>query len=258
MISKNQIKIIRSLERKKCRLEHGMFVAEGKKLISALLDTFECCSIYETCDTFASLGLNLTCPIESISSMQLEQISLMRQPQGEVALFRTKQYDIYQLKVSADQLILALDGVQDPGNMGTIIRTADWFGIHDIVCSANSADMYNPKVVQATMGALSRVRIYYTDLEEWLKGIKKVPIYGTLLTGRNMYDVPLSAGGIIIMGNEGNGISEGVRQEITTPLLIPNYPQGEPTSESLNVGIATALVCSEFRRRMVQSPIVAD
>ncbi len=258
MISKNQIKIIRSLERKKGRMEHNLFVAEGKKVISDLLGSFDCCAIYETTGTFASVGNQLPCSVEPITTTQLEQISFLRQPQGEVALFRTRQYDITRLDITPDKLILALDGVQDPGNMGTIIRTADWFGIHDIVCSDTTADIFNPKVVQATMGALARVRVYYTDLCSWLRDIKKVPVYGTLLNGTNIYQVPLSSGGIIIMGNEGNGISEAVRQYIDSPLLIPNYPIGAPTSESLNVGIATALVCSEFRRRTAQNPTRAD
>lgn len=151
------------------------------------------------------------------------------------------------------QLILALDGVQDPGNLGTIIRTCDWFGIHDILCSRDTADCFNPKVVQATMGALARVRLHYVDLPQMLAQLHQqgIPLYGTLLEGRNMYDANAIADrhkGVIIMGNEGNGISPQVRQLITHPLFIPSYPADMPTSESLNVGIATAIVLSEFRR----------
>ena len=166
------------------------------------------------------------------------------------------------------EVIIALDGVQNPGNLGTIIRTCDWFGVHDIVCSHNTADCYNPKVVQATMGALVRVRVQYTDLAEWLKAVSSqhsdVRIYGTLLEGKDMYEElsairnQLSAEGsklkaessIIIMGNEGNGISEEVRAMVTHPIRIPSYPKDAETSESLNVSIATAIVLAEFRRRV--------
>ena len=150
-------------------------------------------------------------------------------------------------------MILALDGIQDPGNLGTIIRTCDWFGIHDVLCSHDTADCYNPKVVQATMGALARVRVHYVDLPQVIATMKaqEVPIYGTLLEGIDMYQphaIPDKQTGVIVMGNEGNGISETVRTLITHPLLIPSYPAGATTSESLNVSIATAIVLAEFRR----------
>ena len=153
-----------------------------------------------------------------------------------------------------DGLWVALDGVQDPGNLGTIIRTCDWFGTHHIVCSRETADCYNPKVVQATMGALARVHLHYVeDLSNTLKQYKSAgyPIYGTLLEGTNMYhegSIPTKAKGIIVMGNEGKGLTAEVRKEVTHPLLIPSYPAGMATSESLNVGIATAIVLAEFRR----------
>ena len=154
-------------------------------------------------------------------------------------------------------LIVALDGVQDPGNLGTIIRTCDWFGVRRLVCSLDTADCYNPKVVQATMGALARVQVEYVDLPKWLEEItsqntqRSTPIYGTLLNGRNLYEEGAIAErqrGVIIMGNEGNGISEAVRRYITHPLLIPPYPVDAETSESLNVAIATAITLAEFRR----------
>ena len=149
----------------------------------------------------------------------------------------------------SSKLALALDGVQDPGNVGTIVRIADWFGIDTIYCSPDTADVYGPKVVQATMGSLAHVHIIYTDLVELLSHAD-VPVYGTLLDGRNIYEEKLSQEGIIVMGNEGNGISEPVRQLITKRLLIPNYHQsGDETAESLNVAIATAITCAEFRRR---------
>ena len=149
--------------------------------------------------------------------------------------------------------MLALDGVQDPGNVGTIIRVADWFGIEDIVCSAQTADCWSPKVIQATMGSIARVRVRYVgDLARFISTLPDdYPVYGTLLNGKNIYSSPLTEDGLIVMGNEGNGISNEVRPLIKSPLLIPNYPEGRSTADSLNVAIATAVTCAEFRRRVV-------
>jgi TrmH family RNA methyltransferase len=148
-------------------------------------------------------------------------------------------------------LILTLDDVQDPGNLGTIIRIADWFGITDIFCSEHSADAFNSKTVQATMGALSRVRVHTVNLQDLLKFCSgKLPVYGTFMNGENIYDKKLTPNGIIVMGNEGNGISPEIEKLVTDRMLIPNFPAGQATSESLNVGVATALVCGEFRRRI--------
>ena len=146
-------------------------------------------------------------------------------------------------------LCLALDDVQDPGNLGTIIRLADWFGIEHIFCSPNTVDVYNPKTVQATMGGIARVKLHYTSLPELIGSLKDIPVYGTFLDGANMYTQPLSAHGLIVMGNEGNGIGNEVEQLINRKLYIPNYPSERETSESLNVAIATAVVCAEFRRQ---------
>ena len=148
-------------------------------------------------------------------------------------------------------MCLALDDIQDPGNLGTIIRLADWFGIEHIFCSQGTVDVYNSKVIQATMGALARVKVHYCNLPELISSLKDVPVYGTFLDGENIYDKPLSENGLIIMGNEGNGVSKEVSQLINNKLYIPNYPSGRTTSESLNVAIATAVVCAEFRRRLM-------
>ena len=150
-----------------------------------------------------------------------------------------------------NDLILALDGVQDPGNMGTILRIADWFGIREVVCSEHTADCFNPKVVQATMGAIARVRVHYLPLTEWLAQAVQagVSVYGTFLDGETIYDAPLTTGGIVVMGSEGKGVSAQVAALVTHRLYIPSFPAGVPTSESLNVATATAIVCSEFRRR---------
>jgi TrmH family RNA methyltransferase len=199
-------------------------------------------------------------------------MSGLRTPQGMIAVFRKPEIQhISHFKFQISDLVLALDGVQDPGNLGTIIRTCDWFGVHDIFCSLDTADCYNPKVVQATMGALARVRLHYVNLPEWLKECTmhnaQCTIYGTLLEGKNMYEVlgnnaqcTIHNSQIIVMGNEGNGISQAVRQLVTHPIRIPSYPRdgasghsgtNEETSEvieSLNVSIATAIVLAEFRR----------
>lgn len=234
-LSKAQVKWVRSLQQKKNRDAEGVFVAEGEKCVNDLREAFQ---------------LVLLATPENASPVEIEQMSSLRTPQGTIAVFRKP---IAHTPYPLSNLILALDGVQDPGNLGTIIRTCDWFGIHDILCSRDTADCFNPKVVQATMGALSRVRLHYVDLPATLAQLHQqgLPLYGTLLEGRNMYEANAIADrhqGVIIMGNEGNGISPQVRQLITHPLFIPSYPADMPTSESLNVGIATAIVLSEFRR----------
>ena len=244
-ISKAQIKLVRSLQQKKYRDESGLFVAEGAKCVEELRKSFELVHLYRE-------GENAT-------RTEIEQMSGLRTPQGVVGVFEKRPIEDCRLQI--EDLILALDGIQDPGNLGTIIRTCDWFGVHDIVCSLDTADCYNPKVVQATMGALARVRVHYVDLPAWLKELKiqksKLKIFGTLLEGKDMYNVLQSSinrtssivqSSIIIMGNEGNGISAAVRQLVSHPIRIPSYPKNAETSESLNVSIATAIVLAEFRR----------
>ena len=239
MISKNQIKLIRSLELKKNRKRENLFVAEGPKVVGDLLRAgYLPHSIYATTPWEGAL---------SVSDEELRRISFLQHPQEVLALFRIPQTPASPLP-SPTALSLALDGVQDPGNLGTIIRVADWFGIDTIYCSPDTADVYNPKVVQATMGSLAHVHIIYTDLVELISQAH-CPVYGTLLDGQDLYRQELTANGIIVMGNEGNGISQEVRPLITRRLLIPNYHQGSETAESLNVAIATAITCAEFRRR---------
>ena len=246
-ISKTQIKLIKSLQLKKYRDEMNLFVAEGEKCVEELRKAFELVHLYRE-------GENAT-------RTEIEQMSGLKTPQGAIAVFKKSDYSDYSDYSENSDLVLALDGIQDPGNLGTIIRTCDWFGVHTIVCSQDTADCYNPKVVQATMGALARVHVYYTDLPAWLSNIKhqtsNINIYGTLLDGQDMYDVLQSSinrtssivqSSIIVMGNEGNGISQAVRPFITHPLRIPSYPKDAETSESLNVAIATAIVLAEFRR----------
>ena len=180
----------------------------------------------------------------------LSRASLLKTPQEVLAVFEQPHYE-FDTNVTDQSLCLALDDVQDPGNLGTIIRIADWFGIEHIFCSSGTADVYNPKTIQATMGAIVRVKLHYCNLPDFLKSAsqKNTPIFGTFLDGENIYTQELPANGIIIMGNEGNGISKQIAEMVTHRILIPNYPQGCETSESLNVAVATAIVCAEFRRR---------
>ncbi|MCR5050971.1 MAG: RNA methyltransferase [Paludibacteraceae bacterium] len=245
-ISKAQVKQIRSLQQKKYRDELGLFVAEGEKCVAELTKSFELKYLV------AEEGLRLKSHLSNIdylvaTATEIEQMSGLRAPQGVIGVFRKPAERSSSTISNQDGLILALDGIQDPGNMGTIIRTCDWFGVHHIYCSQDTADCYNPKVVQATMGALARVKVHYTDLPSWLAD-QSCPIYGTLLDGKDMYAEPLDKRGIIVMGNEGNGISEAVRAIINRPIRIPSYPKDAETSESLNVSIATAIVLAEFRR----------
>ena len=187
--------------------------------------------------------------IDTATIDEIARASLLKTPQDVIAIFNQRK-EKTDITVIEKQLCLALDDVQDPGNLGTIIRIADWFGIEHIFCSTNTVDVYSPKVVQATMGALSRVHLHYVSLTELIGKLNKnVPIYGTLLDGTNIYTQELSTTGLIVMGNEGNGITAEVRQLINRKLYIPNYPEGRDTSESLNVAIATAVTCAEFRRR---------
>ena len=239
-LSKNQIKWVRSLQQKKQRDAEGVFVAEGHKCVEELRGAFE---------------LVLLATPDNANIVEISQMSNLRNPQGVIGVFKRRDEEAKgeRRKARGEELVVALDGVQDPGNLGTIIRTCDWFGIHDIYCSKDTADCYNPKVVQATMGALARVRVHYIDLAPWLAELSKanIPIYGTLLEGGNMYTdgaIADKSKGVIIMGNEGNGISPAIRELITHPIRIPSYPENAETSESLNVGIATAIVLAEFRR----------
>lgn len=247
-LSKNKLRLLLSFTKKKARDEQNLFLAEGNKLVRDLLPYFHCKTIVGTVDFFEKEEIKLESDCYIATKEELERLSLTRSPQAVWALFERKEH-ILNLSELKEKLSLALDGVQDPGNLGTIIRIADWFGIENIICSSNCVDLYNPKVVQATMGAIARVKIHYTDLVKLMDSVEDLPIYGTFLEGDIIYETPLSSNGIIVMGNEGNGISEEVKQRITQKLFIPNYPSNRKTSESLNVAVATSIVCSEFRRR---------
>ena len=243
MISKNQLKYIRQLEQKKYRRREGVFVAEGTKVVGDLLLRYRPEAVFATADWQAPAGITP----QLVTDDELRRISFLQHPQQVLALFPLPT----NCKPSTLnlELSLALDGVQDPGNLGTIIRIADWFGISTIICSEDTVDAWNPKVVQATMGSIARVNIIYLNLPDFLDTLPAdFPVYGTFLDGENIYTQQLTPDGLIIMGNEGNGISEAVRTKVNRRLLIPDFHQG-PTADSLNVAIATAITCSEFRRR---------
>ena len=259
MLSKNQLKLVRSLELKKNRKKEGLFVAEGPKVVGDLLRAgYVPHSIFKV----QGSGFKVQGSSFLVTDDELRKLSFLQHPQEVLTLFEIPQSprnatlsQSQKLTAKSQQLAIALDGIQDPGNLGTIIRIADWFGITTIYCSEDTADCYNPKVVQATMGSLAHINIVYTDLEALLRQYDG-PIYGTLLDGQNIYQQELSSEGIIVMGNEGNGISPAIRQLVTHKLLIPNYNPSSETAESLNVAIATAITCAEFRRVTVTSNIL--
>ena len=246
MISKNQIKYVHQLELKKFRKQEGCFIAEGHKVVGDLLKAgYSPKQIFATADW---MTVNPTTDAIEVSNDELTRLSLQQHPQQVLGLFPIPQ-ESYDPSTVNSQLSILLDNVQDPGNLGTIIRIADWFGIDTIFCSEGTVDAWNPKVIQATMGSIARVHLIYIDPMELFDSLPSdFPIYGTFLDGKNIYTQELSQRGLIVMGNEGNGISDAVRARVTHKLLIPDFHKG-PTADSLNVAIATAITCSEFRRR---------
>lgn len=240
MVSKNQIKTITSLQQKKYRKEHKLFFAEGVKVIRELLNSnFELHTLYTIDNTFKDLAGER---IEVVTEAELKKISALSTPNTCLALFVMPQ----EKPVQDEGLIMALDDVRDPGNLGTIIRLCDWFGIPNLVCSEQCVDVYNPKVVQATMGSLARVNVVYTNLENYLTNTS-LPVYGTFMDGEDIYQNTMPGSGIIVMGNEANGISAGVEVRVGHRIAIPRFGDLQQT-ESLNVATAAAIVLSEFRR----------
>ena len=255
MLSKSRIRMIRSLDIKKNRLACGLFLAEGKKLVSDLLDSeIEIEFLVSTPQNLPFFLRSGTYPPEIIeaSEEEIKKASLMRNPQGCLAVCRIPGHELPE-DAGENSLIICLQDIQDPGNMGTILRLSDWFGIGDIVCSPASADVYNPKVIQATMGAIGRIRVHYSALAPFLrlKKEKNVTVYGTFPEGENIYSTSLTPEGIIVLGNEGKGISEELYPLLSRRITIPDFSAGNQKPESLNVSIAAAIVVSEFRRRAV-------
>ncbi len=245
MITKADIQLIRSLADKRSRDEHGLFIAEGEKLIEEIRS-----SRLRIRRIFALDGVMQGGDIERVTTKDMERMSHLKTASSCLAVVEIPHHDLKPESL-VGRLTLVLDDIQNPGNMGTIIRLADWFGISDVVCSPQSADCYNPKVVQATMGAILRVRVHYTDLAPFLREMQQAgePIYGTLLDGKNIYTTDLTPHGLLVMGNEGRGIRPTTEPFIDHRLFIPPYPADRHGSESLNVAVATAVACAEFRRR---------
>ena len=244
MISKNQVKLITSLNKKKYREKHQLFVVEGMKSIEEFISSgFEVYSIFSIRGELKSEFPNLI----EITESELKKISYLITPNIALALFKLPKTQ----PIDFNALIIGLDNVQDPGNLGTIIRLCDWFGIKYLVCNLKTVDCFNPKVVQASMGSLSRVNITYVNLESFLKAQAKHPVYGTFLQGENIYTQALKTPGILVLGNEANGIQERIESLITHKLSIPQFSKNQ-TTESLNVAMATAVFLSEFKRRTIE------
>lgn len=268
MLTRATVKLVRSLAQKKCRLQERLFVGEGHKVVGDLMRRYQPQDIFATPEwqeAHPDIKATLVTPDE------LQRLSFLQHPQQVLATFRLPNVQLGmrndELEIDSRQtamrepiphssflipnfnkgLHIALDGVQDPGNLGTIIRIAAWFGVDTIICSPDTADAYNPKVVQATMGSLAGVNVVYTDLPQFIRSLGDVPVYGTLLDGENIYNQPIAKDALIVFGNEGNGISEPVRRLVSHRILIPSYDTSH-TAESLNVAIAAAITLAEARR----------
>jgi len=240
MVSKNQIKLITSLQQKKYRNAEKLFIAEGIKVIQELLKSnFVLHHLFTTENDFNEIASDKR---SVVVENDLKKISALNTANTCLAVFKIPE----PRKIKQTGLILALDDIRDPGNLGTILRLCDWFGVEELVCSATTVDIYNPKVVQATMGSISRVNVNYVDLDLFLK-TTTLPVFGTFMNGNNIYKEQLPGQGIIVMGNEANGISENIEKIVNERLTIPRFGNLQQT-ESLNVANATAIILSEFRR----------
>ena len=243
MVSKSQIKLIKSLSQKKFRNKHELFVVEGVKGIQEFLNSdFELVSLYATENIFEVSNKNFSL----IDETSLKKLSFLKTPQVALALFKIPAQKRPEIK----GLTIALDGVRDPGNLGTIIRLCDWFGVENLICSKDTVDCYNPKVVQASMGSLTRVKINYSSLEDFIEENQEIPVLGTLLEGENIYSEEMPDSAIVVLGNEANGITDEIKKLLTREINIPQFGQIQDT-ESLNVATAAAIILSEFRRMML-------
>ncbi len=242
MVGKKWLGLVKSLHQKKYRKQHGLFVAEGKKVIKELLDAeLEVHSLYTVDPDAFNISSKM---VYEITDQELQQISFLTTPQVALAVFYIPKMN----EINLDGLTLVLDDVRDPGNLGTIIRLCDWFGVKELVCSKQTVDCFNPKVVQATMGSITRVNINYLDIKDFLLVNKATTsVFGTFMDGTNIYRQKLPQKAIVIMGNEANGISEEIKEVVDYKITIPQFGSSQKT-ESLNVATATAVVLSEFRR----------
>ncbi len=238
LVSKSQIKLITSLQQKKYRNKLGLFVAEGPKVINELLTAgLSLHSLFSTQEHLFKVG-----DVQLISELELGKISFLKNANNSVAVFKIPSPEL----LVENTLTIVLDAIRDPGNMGTIIRLCDWYGIKQLVCSLDTVDCYNPKVIQATMGSIARVNVLYRELSEYIKGTK-LPVYGGCMNGTSIYQQRLPENAIIVLGNEANGISEKINSLLTHKVTIPQFGEQKET-ESLNVATATAIILSEFKR----------
>lgn len=245
MISKSQISFIKSLQQKKNRKESGLFIVEGLKSISEFIHSkYKIDTIFFTDNVMPKLGkLSQNIKLIEISTSDLSKISVLTSPQQILALVKIPDYKVITTEMLKGSFTIALDGIQDPGNLGTIIRTIDWFGMTRLICSEDTVDVYNSKVVQATMGSLSRVHVEYTNLDKFLHD-SDVPVFGAMLDGKSVYETNFGNEGIVVLGNEGKGISAEITNQIRFPITIPRFG----AAESLNVAISASIFCSEIRR----------
>ncbi|MGJ5642431.1 TrmH family RNA methyltransferase [Formosa sp. S-31] len=242
MLSKNQIKLIGKLKQKKHRQDSNLFVVEGIKAIKELLNSpFKLYHLYTTESFYIGETLETV-----ISESDLKRISFLTTPNQALAIFEMPEVKA----INSNKLCVALDNVRDPGNLGTIIRLCDWFGIEDLICNTGTVDCFNPKVVQATMGSITRVNISYLNLESYLTDTD-LPVFGAFMDGDNVYKADLPEKGILVMGNEANGVAPEIEQVITNKIAIPRFGQLQAT-ESLNVATATSILLSEFKRRSIE------
>lgn len=260
MLSKNKTKLINSLKTKKYRDKHGLFLVEGEKLVGELLEWGQGTELLVATAQWLKKNTVIARPgemsIEEVTEDELKKISTLTSPNKVLAVARKRDFEDTAFDFDRD-LTLYLEGVQDPGNLGTILRMADWFGIHTVFCSPDCVDQYNPKVVQSTMGAIFRVRVIYIEKNEFFESVSKSGsspfVYGTFLDGENIYQVPLGTNGIIVIGNESKGISPALTAFINRRITIPPYPSNVTGGqESLNAAVAASVVLSEFRRRVMQ------
>jgi TrmH family RNA methyltransferase len=247
MFTKNQAKLIKSLDEKKNRVELGLFLVEGEKSVAELLDAdFEIELLLTTTEFFEKFGEKIkekSKTYEIVNQFDLEKVGTFATNNAALAVVKQKENKNFEIK--KDEVVIALDEIKDPGNLGTIIRIADWYGIKNIVASKNTVDFYNPKVITATKGSFTRVNIFYTDLKDFLS-YTKLPIFGAFLNGENIHETKFPASGILVMGNESNGVSKEIEKLITKKITIPAFGK----AESLNVAIATAIILDNWKRNL--------
>jgi len=254
MISKNTQKLIKSLSVKKYRIKEGLFLVEGDKMVLEVLQSNFVVNKLIGTSAFLSANENKLSKASEIIEATQEEIkstSLLKNPQNCMAVCKIRATHDFPKKMNGD-LTLYLDGIQDPGNLGTIIRLSDWFGIEDIFCSSDTADVFNPKVVQASMGSIFRTNVWYTSLEELVKeeGFSEIPVLGAFLNGQNIFSEKLPKQAILVVGNEGSGIRPSTESFVGKKIMIPGFTKSEGKTESLNVSVATGIICAEFRRQL--------